>query len=100
MKYFDKSLGDLLDEMRRIIKIENGVGLAATPQVGVNTRVILVVDEEIVEMINPEITWTSPECVMMEEGCLRFRNITLISRDREKSRLSSKQERVNIRSGN
>ena len=41
------------------------------PQVGVNTRVILVVDEEIVEMINPEITWTSPECVMMEEGCLR-----------------------------
>ena len=69
MKYFDKSLGDLLDEMRRIIKIENGVGLAA-PQVGVNTRVILVIDEEIVEMINPEITWTSSECVMMEEGCL------------------------------
>ena len=27
MKSFDKSLGDLLDEMRRIIKIENGVGL-------------------------------------------------------------------------
>jgi len=69
VKYFDKSLGDLLNEMRRIIKIENGVGLAA-PQVGVNTRVILVVDEEIVEMINPEITWTSPECVVMEEGCL------------------------------
>lgn len=69
VKYFDKSLGNLLDEMRRIIKIENGVGLAA-PQVGVNTRVILAIDEEIVEMINPEITWTSPECVMMEEGCL------------------------------
>ena len=50
VKYFDKSLGDLLDEMGRIIKIENGVGLAA-PQVGVNTRVILVVDEEIVESL-------------------------------------------------
>ena len=39
-------------------------------QVGVNTRVILVIDEEVVEMINPEITWKSSECVMMEEGCL------------------------------
>ena len=32
-----------------------GVGLTS-PQVGVNTRVILVIDEEVVEMINPEIT--------------------------------------------
>ena len=69
MKYFDKSLTNLLDEMRRIIKTENGVGLAA-PQVGVNTRVILVIDDDIEEMINPEITWTSPESVIMEEGCL------------------------------
>lgn len=69
MKYFDEPLNILLGEMRRIIKTENGVGLAA-PQVGVNTRVILVIDNDITEMINPEITWTSSEFVMMEEGCL------------------------------
>ena len=44
--------------------------LVLCPQVGVNTRVILVIDEEVVEMINPEITWKSSECVIMEEGCL------------------------------
>jgi|TARA_R100000455_G_C6273493_1_gene131276 peptide deformylase len=69
VKYFDEPLNVLLGEMRRIIKTENGVGLAA-PQVGVNTRVILVIDNDITEMINPEITWTSSEFVMMEEGCL------------------------------
>ena len=46
----------LLDDMRETLREADGVGLAA-PQVGVRRRIVLVVDEndEIIELINPEI---------------------------------------------
>ena len=72
VKYLDKSLGDLLDEMGRIIKIENGVGLGTFLRLVSTHELFLWLMRRLAEMINPEITWTSPECVMMEEGCLRI----------------------------
>lgn len=66
----DSQISHLLAEMRKAMKEEKGVGLAA-PQIGVSKRVILVTfGEEVVSMINPEITSFSAECNIDEEGCL------------------------------
>ncbi len=59
----------LLDDMRETLIQSNGVGLAA-PQVGVLKRIALVdTGEEILELINPEITHAEGEQTDFE-GCL------------------------------
>ena len=74
---FNKRLHVLLDDMRETLIEANGLGLAA-PQVGVLRRVVLVIDthietddleEQIVELINPEILAKSGE-EAGREGCL------------------------------
>ncbi len=74
---YNKRLHVLLDDMRETLLISNGVGLAA-PQVGVLRRVVLVMDtnkedltpeEQIIELINPEIIATEGEQTG-HEGCL------------------------------
>ena len=90
---YNKRLHDLLDDMRETLIEANGLGLAA-PQVGVLRRVVLIVDSSedenpseetdaepteeeiaeklssrIIEMINPEITYTDGEQTG-REGCL------------------------------
>ncbi|TQS70259.1 peptide deformylase [Rhodobacteraceae bacterium] len=66
----------LADDMLATMYDAPGVGLAA-PQIGVLQRVFVMdcVKEENaapdpVVMINPEITWTSDETNVYEEGCL------------------------------
>lgn len=60
---------DLITRMEKIMRMANGVGLAA-PQVGVSERVILIApDTKFVALINPEITMTEGEAVGVE-GCL------------------------------
>ena len=60
----------LLDDMRDTLREADGVGLAA-PQVGVRRRIVLVIDEndEIIELINPEIIEASGHQRELE-GCL------------------------------
>lgn len=74
---FNKRIHVLLDDMRDTLLDEDGVGLAA-PQVGVLRRAVLVMDtnredltpeEQIIELINPEIIYTEGEQVG-NEGCL------------------------------
>lgn len=73
---FDERLHQLLDDMAETLEKANGVGLAA-PQVGILRRVVLVLetnvpddeDEQILELINPEIIESSGEQVGAE-GCL------------------------------
>ena len=67
---FDKKLHTLLDDMRETLIDANGVGLAA-PQVGVLRRVCVVMneEEEIIELVNPEIVATEGEQTGLE-GCL------------------------------
>ena len=69
---FNGRLHKLLDDMRDTLIDSNGVGLAA-PQVGILRRVVLVMDtnndDEIIELINPEIIDTDGE-QEGPEGCL------------------------------
>ncbi len=76
VKDFNARLHELLDDMRETLLEADGVGLAA-PQVGVLRRVVLVVDtnkdgdfdEQVIELINPEICAASGEQTG-PEGCL------------------------------
>ncbi len=67
---FDKRLHILLDDMTDTLLDSGGVGLAA-PQVGILRRVCVVQneDDEIIELINPEIIYTEGEQTGLE-GCL------------------------------
>ena len=67
---FDERLWQLLDDMAETLEEAGGVGLAA-PQVGILRRVCIVLneDDEIIELINPEIVYTEGEETALE-GCL------------------------------
>ncbi len=74
----NKKVLKLIRDMKETLLKEGGLGLAA-PQVGQNTRVILVAiqksekvgkDYVVVPMINPEILNFSDETCTGEEGCL------------------------------
>ena len=74
---FNQRLHQLIDDMRETLLNADGVGLAA-PQVGVLRRVVLVLDtekedatseEQLIELVNPEIVAASGEQVG-PEGCL------------------------------
>ena len=69
---FNDRLHTLLDDMAETLEEAGGVGLAA-PQVGILRRVCIVLneDDEIIELINPEIMETSGE-QDGAEGCLSF----------------------------
>lgn len=69
----DKRISSLIADMLETMYEANGIGLAAT-QVNVHERLV-VIDvsdsrDEALVMINPEITWYSPEKHVGEEGCL------------------------------
>lgn len=67
---FDERLHELLDDMKETLLQANGVGLAA-PQVGILRRAVVVMndEEEILELINPEIIDAEGEQTG-PEGCL------------------------------
>ena len=67
---FNARLHMLLDDMKETLIDSQGVGLAA-PQVGILRRVCVVMneDEEIIELINPEIVSAEGEQTGLE-GCL------------------------------
>ena len=67
---FNSRLHTLLDDMADTLEESGGVGLAA-PQVGVLRRVCVVLDEEdqLIELVNPEIIYTEGEQTGLE-GCL------------------------------
>lgn len=67
---FDRRLHDLLDDLAETMEDAGGVGLAA-PQVGVLRRAVVVMgdDEEVIELVNPEIVSVSGEQTG-PEGCL------------------------------
>lgn len=75
VRKFDSKLGKLLDDMKDTMIKAHGVGLAA-PQIGLNIRAVVcrfnydTPHELIVDMINPEITGTTDDMIIHEEGCL------------------------------
>ena len=67
---FNSRLHTLLDDMADTLAESGGVGLAA-PQVGILRRVCVVLDEDdqLIELVNPEIIRTEGEQTGLE-GCL------------------------------
>lgn len=66
---FDERLSVLIDDMVETMKAAHGVGLAA-PQINVLRRIVVVdVDDEVIELINPIIIESSGQ-QRAEEGCL------------------------------
>ena len=59
---FNSRLHTLLDDMTDTLLDSGGVGLAA-PQVGILRRVCVVLneDDEVIELVNPEISFTDGE---------------------------------------
>lgn len=71
IEVFDKRLSDLVDDLFDTLYESGGVGLAA-PQVGVLKRVVVIdIDGEPYELINPEIIEVSGE-QYGAEGCLSY----------------------------
>ncbi|PWF23840.1 peptide deformylase [Corticimicrobacter populi] len=69
----DDRIRQLVRDMAETMYDAPGVGLAAT-QIDVHERLIVIdVSEnhdDLLVLINPEITWRSNECQTFEEGCL------------------------------
>ncbi len=70
VEQFDEKLAQLLDDMKETLDKAQGLGLAA-PQVGIRRRlaIVLTEDEELLELINPEIIKSSGKQRDVE-GCL------------------------------
>ncbi|TCK61572.1 peptide deformylase [Seleniivibrio woodruffii] len=74
VEHIDAEISELLNDMTETMYNQKGVGLAA-PQVGVGLRVIVIDTsvgenpEELIQLINPEITAAEGEQTG-EEGCL------------------------------
>ncbi|MBR1422498.1 MAG: peptide deformylase [Ruminococcus sp.] len=67
---FDDKLGQLLDDMTETLKQAEGVGLAG-PQVAKLRRVVvIIIDDVVYELVNPEILERSDEEQRVLEGCL------------------------------
>lgn len=70
---FDARLAMLLDDLHETMKKNDGVGLAA-PQVGILRRAAVIeIEDEYLELVNPEITKTFGEQIGVE-GCLSVEN--------------------------
>jgi len=100
---FNERLHTLLDDMHETLIDANGLGLAA-PQVGALRRVALVVDtdidaimpeEQIIELINPEIIESSGEQIG-HEGCLSIPGVFGIVRRPEFVRVRAQDRHGNI----
>ena len=74
---FDEKLSELAENMLETMYAGDGLGLAAI-QIGVPKRVMVVDVHRLddppapIKMINPVITWFSPERIVYQEGCLSF----------------------------
>ena len=75
---FDDDLRRLVARMKELMKDANGAGLAAT-QVGVLRRVFVFSpnDDEVVAVVNPELSTRGEETDVDDEGCLSIQGVTV-----------------------
>jgi peptide deformylase len=72
---FNRELRALISEMFEVMYAAPGIGLAAV-QIGIHQRIITIDVAKKDDppnrrvFINPEVTWSSPETQVHEEGCL------------------------------
>ncbi len=64
---------DILDQMTLIMKMNNGIGLAA-PQIGISKQLITVfLNEKDYQIINPKVSWRQGTSQAVE-GCFSLPN--------------------------
>lgn len=71
---FGEEIVNLVDEMFKVMKKADGIGLAA-PQIDISKRILTIDISSAnkgpkVAIINPEIVWKSDDSVPYDEGCL------------------------------
>ena len=74
---FDAALREEVARMGVLMHDSVGIGLAA-PQVGVSHRLLVYrvePDSPVQALINPDVTWSSRDKEVMEEGCLSLPGI-------------------------
>ncbi|HPE67892.1 MAG TPA: peptide deformylase [Thermotogota bacterium] len=74
---FDPELGELAEELVRLMYIYDGAGLAA-PQIGLSTRIFAMDDgseKGLRVVVNPRILEKSENMQILEEGCLSLPDI-------------------------
>ena len=74
---FDVELRDLIDEMLILMRVRDGIGLAA-PQVGITKRFFVCgIENRSISLINPSITALGGKTDMIEgcSACLKCRSI-------------------------
>lgn len=79
VEVFDEALENEAAEMVQLMHDARGVGLAA-PQVGRLRRLIVIdphEDTAPIALVNPEITWRSPDEEIGSEGCLSIGEISV-----------------------
>jgi peptide deformylase len=65
---FDDALRVLADDLRDTMHAAPGIGITA-PHIGVLLRVVVLdLGDDAKTYVNPEITWTSPDLIMHQEG--------------------------------
>lgn len=98
-------LNIIIPQMKEIVKIENGIGLAA-PQIGINKKFFIVWDEDNKDYIpyfNASYIKDGNSRIKMEEGCLsyekgnsklvkRYKNIILIYEEWDGEKLIKKRK--------
>jgi peptide deformylase len=75
VKEIDKNIKKIVSEMKKIMKKNHGVGLAAN-QIGLNLSIFIAEDRnKIITFINPKIIKFEGEKILLEEGCLSLPGI-------------------------
>ena len=92
---FDDRLSDLIDDMRETLEEASGAGLAA-PQIGILRRVVVLYgeDEELVELVNPELLSGEGEQDGLE-GCLSVPGLWGYVKRPEKVRVKAQDRKGN-----
>lgn len=79
---FDAELEATTEQMTILMYESRGVGISA-PQVGLGGNIIIVDPssganaKDLKVMVNPNVTWSSRECVRLSEGCLSMPGVIL-----------------------
>jgi len=76
VRQIDKTIKEYLDEMAALMKISDGVGLAAN-QVGLDLKLIVIeVEDKLFKLVNPQVTSAQGQICFLE-GCLSFPGLEL-----------------------
>ena len=97
----DDNIRSLLDEMLRLMRVFDGMGLAGN-QAGLDLNLVVIeYEDQVLKLVNPKITKREGK-ITFREGCLSFPGLELDVKRANKiwvSAFNEKGEKVNIEAG-